>query len=122
MRIQGRSILGYFTSADEAQSAAQALREKGFDSVSIDRVSAHQGEATQALRNPLTGRISGLGELTLGAGTEPDESAALAASPAASGLAEDTGLKGLAYLVTTVVSDGRDDEAVEVYREHGAYM
>ena len=118
-----RSILAGFDSAEAAQRAAGELRRMGFESVQVDRVSLYPGEDLEGRQQPLSGRIQSLASLTLGVDVDdPDQGAARAADPAASGLASGPLAQQWPYLLTAVVPEEQADHAAEVVRRHGGHL
>ena len=75
MKINGRSILAYFTRREHAEQARSALRKEGFDTVQVDRIGRYGGESAQILHNPLTGNIDSLADLSAGADTDGGDAA-----------------------------------------------
>lgn len=121
MQIEGRSIFGYFSDRNDAESAKEQLRKAGFEDTQLDAV-RHDGAVGSATR-PISGEISSLSDLTMGADSEGDDTGILlSADPAASGLARgDLGEGAKAWLVVTV-TDGSDQEverAVKILKSHG---
>lgn len=116
-----RSVIGSFVESSQAERAAEALRRAGFESVQVDRISVYPGDTPDRPIQPLTGRIESLSTLTMG--TAPgDTGAALAAHPAASGLAGGPSARLAPYVVTAVVPDSRSDEAARILRRHGGIV
>lgn len=115
LKIEGQSILGAFQTRELAEKAERKLRDAGYDVVEVDRVSAYPGEDTERLRNPLTGRISSLADLTLGASAEgPNEGILLAAHPSASGMAGTAGVHERGWLVTVVTDPSKVERVVQI--------
>lgn len=115
-----RTILAYFPTRGKALAAVKALKAEGFETLQLDRVSQYPGDGTDVRRNPLTGEIPGLAELTLGAeGVGRDAAVLLSADPSASGMATDTSVTELPYLVTVVCPDERSHLAVRLLEENG---
>lgn len=123
LREGSRSILAGFHSAEAAEGAAAELRRMGFESVQVERVSLHPGESLEGRRQPLTGRIQSLASLTLGVDVDdPDRGAALAADPAASGLASGPLAQQWPYLLAAVVPEREAPRAAAVVRRHGGHL
>ena len=124
MRIEGRSIFGYFSDRNAANEAAERLRQAGFSDTQVDSVSlTSQRGRTDELFNPSTGRFGSLSQLTMGA--EPDGDASgilLSAGSSASGYASgDTQADGHGWMVVAL-TDGSDMEverAVKILKSHG---
>ena len=132
MAWQGRSILAFFTRREDAEAAARSLRREGFESVRVDRVSrSEEGYGrggSQVVHNPLTGDIGSLADLTLGTRLAGDDDAAvaLAAHPAASGMAHSgPGAQGhleRAFLVTVLTTEESANRAVDILERHGGMV
>ena len=118
-----RTILAGFSSPEAARRAARALGRMGAEAVQVDRVSRYPGSETEAPRQPLSGRVESLAALTLGLPPgDPDRGAALAADPAASGLAGGPSPGWTPYLLTAVVAEEQAERALEVVRRHGGRL
>ncbi|HZG15697.1 MAG TPA: hypothetical protein VE710_11830 [Candidatus Bathyarchaeia archaeon] len=120
--MKERNILAGFRSMDDANKAAQQLKQAGFQTVQVDNVGQYPGEGIPAYMNPITGRIPSLGDLTQGADfpTGRDASVMAAADPAASGMADkgDDPVRPT-ILLTAVVPENRGDEAANIIRSCG---
>ncbi|GAX89102.1 hypothetical protein [Effusibacillus lacus] len=119
-----QAILASFADPDVAQKASNELKKMGINTVQIDRVSPYPGQPTQNLRNPITGNIPSLGELTLGmdAISSRDAGVLMAADPSASGYATTADdVSGEDILLTAVVPKDKVEQAVQVIRSHGGH-
>ncbi|MBO8172146.1 MAG: hypothetical protein H0Z33_09650 [Bacillaceae bacterium] len=122
-----RHLLASFRSVDHAIQAERALQNEGFHEVQVDRVSPYPGEGTQELRNPITGNISSLADLTLDADiTNKSAGILTAADVSASGMADgfnmDQGNEqdaGRNILLTVVTSQKRAEEAENIIKKYG---
>lgn len=124
MRIDGRSVFGYFSDRQEAEEAYKMLSQAGFHDIALDEVSGTDQDARpDAWTNPLTGDFGSLSSLTLGADVGDDAGILLAADNSASGYgAGGAGPRGLSWMVVAV-TDGSDVEverAVKILKSHGA--
>lgn len=124
VKIDGRSVFGYFADRNDAEEAKERLIKAGFDDTALDSVSRFQGDGPDDHINPMTGGFGSLADLTLSADVEGDDTGILlAADPSASGFAADsTGLQEKAWLVVAV-TDGSDQEverAVKILKSYGA--
>lgn len=125
MRIEGRSVFGYFADRNDAEEAKERLVRAGFSETELDAVSRYGdgGGGAEVVHNVTTGRFDSLADLTLGLETGGDDRGPLlAADAAASGYAADgTGPREKAWLVVTV-TDGSDQEverAVKILKSYG---
>jgi hypothetical protein len=120
--LKERNILAGFRMLDDAEKAADQLKQAGFDTVSVDVIGQYPGGGVQQVMNPTTGAFSSLGNLTLGANFPSGRDAGIlaAADPAASGMS-DGGQDsiGRSVLLTCVVPEERGDEAVRIIRSCG---
>lgn len=119
MKIEGRSIFGYFADRNDAEQAKERLVAAGFEDTQLDSVRHDRGGDYR----PLTGGIDSLSNLVLGSDVESDDAGILlAANPSASGFASgDAGVREKAWLVVTV-TDGSDEEverAVQIVKHYG---
>lgn len=121
-----RSILAYFPSTHSAQKAASELKNAGFETVSIDRISRFGVETNPEINYAVAGRATNLTGLTLfSSGTAlNDNRVLLAADPSASGYGDTcygvTG--GRSFLVTVVAADGKINQAVDILKRHGGLV
>lgn len=120
------NILAYFPSVDDAEEAAAELRSLGYEDLGITKVTEYPGEGIDRWFNPMTGRISSLAKLTLGAdfSAEGDDVGPLmAADPSASGLAGGGELIQEAnFLLTVVLADEQVDAAHEIIKKYGGMV
>jgi len=121
-----RSILATFPSSNSAQKAAAELKNAGFKTVSVDRISRYGVENDAEINYAVAGRATNLTGLTLySAGTNPgDERVLLAADPSVSGYGDTNyGLAGgRAFLVTVVTGEDKVDHAAEILKKHGGQV
>ncbi|MFC4766568.1 hypothetical protein [Effusibacillus consociatus] len=115
-----QAVLASFKDPDVAQKASNELQKMGIETVQIDRVSPYPGQPTQELRNPITGKIPGLGELTLGMEPISSQNAGvlMAADPSASGLSGPH-VSGEDILMTVVCPKDQVEQVVQVIQSHG---
>jgi hypothetical protein len=120
--LKERNILAGFRTRDEADKAADTLKQAGFETVQVDTIGQYPGAGVTQRLNPTTGDFPSLGGLTLGAEfpSGRDASILAAADPAASGMS-DGGQEtvGPSVLLTCVVPEERGDEAVHIIRSCG---
>ncbi|HEY8485897.1 MAG TPA: hypothetical protein VIL11_00760 [Limnochordales bacterium] len=120
------TLLAGFRSERQARGAADELVRLGASAVQVDRVSLWpRGDAARDTRPapPLSGRTESLANLTLGIATaDPDRGAALAAHPAASGLAGGPAVRLAPYLLTAVVDQRHLEQAVAAVRRWGGQL
>lgn len=125
MKLIGRSILAYYSRREKADEALTQLRQAGFDTVQLNRISRYGGEETEQLHNPLTGSFGSLANLTAGADTDggDDSGVLIAADTSASGLAHglnyDEGIQERGWLITVVTSEDRANRAVQILEDTG---
>lgn len=122
--LVGRNVLAYFTRREHAERARSVLRQEGFDTVQLDRISRYGGESAQELHSPLTGNIDSLADLSAGADTDGGDAGALiAADTSASGLAHghdyDPGIQERTWVVTVVTGEDRINRAVQILEDTG---
>lgn len=121
-----RSALAYFPTTDSAQRAASELKNAGFETVSVDRISRFGVENDAEINYAVAGRATNLSGLTLySSGTDVgDERVLLAADPSASGYGDTSyGVAGgRAFLVTVVAGEKDIDRAVEILKRHGGQV
>jgi hypothetical protein len=123
--LKERNILAGFQTMDEANKAAEQLRNAGFDTVQVDTVGQFPGDGLEKITNPIAGDFPSLAKLTA-AGDFPsgrDASILAAASPNASGMADrDDDNLNSNVLLTAVVPEDRGDEATEMIRSCGGMV
>ncbi|MEW6424399.1 MAG: hypothetical protein AB1523_06575 [Bacillota bacterium] len=121
-----RSVLAYFPTTASAQEAASELRNAGFETVSVDRISRFGVENDAEINYAVGGRATNLTGLTLySSGTDVgDERVLPAADPSVSGYGDTNyGVAGgRAFLVTVVAEDGKIDQAVDILKRHGGLV
>lgn len=111
MRIDDRSIFGYFTDRQDAERAQEQLRSAGFDQTHLDAL--RHGDRIDA---PLTMGVDS------GTDVGDDTGVLLGADPAASGLAApDEAPVGKAWLVVALTdgSDEKVERAVKILKRYG---
>ncbi len=119
------NILAYFPSEGDAEQAAARLRSLGYEDLGITGISEYPGDGVDRRFNPMTGRISSLAKLALGAdfSAEGDDvGPLLAADPSASGLADTYEGQGANYLLTVVIADEEADAAREIIKHYGGMV
>ncbi|MBO8138533.1 MAG: hypothetical protein H0Z40_10435 [Desulfotomaculum sp.] len=129
MNRNERSILAYFPSILEAQSAAEALKELGINEIQVDRVSRYGIENNSEINRAVTGEPSQAG-LTLFSSDHSDklgsrdERVLAAADPSVSGIGDsDYGAAGGAsFLVTAVTDEKHLDQAIKIVQEKGGQV
>lgn len=121
-----RAILAYFPSSDKAETAAEELKNAGYDTVQVDRISRYGIHHDPEINYPVAGRaVSGTGLVVHGEGTDDltqgDMRVLIAADPSVSGMAAmGYGTAGgRAFLVTVVTHEEKVQQAVEILRKHG---
>ncbi|MBM7855458.1 hypothetical protein JOC37_001853 [Desulfohalotomaculum tongense] len=126
MKRNERSILAYFSSAAEAEEAANALKEMGISNVQVDRVSRYGVENNREINQALTGgpTQTSLTLFSSGQTSKLDSSSErvlLAADPSVSGIgAAGYGVAGgSSFLVTAVTDEQHLDQAVSIVKRHG---
>ncbi|MBO8165109.1 MAG: hypothetical protein H0Z34_15610 [Brevibacillus sp.] len=119
--MKERNILAGFQSADNANKAAEQLRQAGFETVQVEIIDRYPGEGVEQVINPISGKIPSLGNLTLDADfpSGRDASVLAAADPSASGMADGGQDRNGSVLLTAVVPEERGDEAAEIIRSFG---
>ena len=116
-----RSVLAYFDSETKSAEAAAELKNQGYETVQIDRISLFPDNNTDDVTNPLTGDFASLANLTMDTGgIGNDEGILLAAHPDASGLADAEIPRATPFLVTVVCEPREVDGAVQTLKQYGA--
>lgn len=119
----GRNILAYFNDRAQAERAQAELRQQGYATVQLDRMTRHGGGAATEVTNPVTGDVQGLADLTASADTTGDDTGPLLAAGAdASGLAhtgDHQGTGGKAWIVTVVTAEDEVNRAVQILEDSG---
>ncbi|RAP26248.1 hypothetical protein EEL32_17805 [Brevibacillus laterosporus] len=119
------SVLAGFSSLQNAQQAADELRQLGCSTVQIDEVSSYPGKGVDKIMNAITGEIPSLGSLTLSGDfpTGPDASVLAAADPSASGMADrgaEASMPGL--VLTCLVDDAISSKATQIIQSYGGLV
>lgn len=116
-----RSLLAYFPSSGKARKAAEMLREAGYVTVQVDRVSRYGVNYDAEINNPISGRAETITGITLfSAGTDAqvnsDERILHASDPSVSGYGNaGYGVAGgRAFLVTVVTDEEGVDRAQKI--------
>lgn len=124
-----RSLLAYFPSTASAQKAAAELKQAGFETVSVDRISRFGVVNEPQIDYAPAGLATSVSGLTMfSSGTESpagrNERVLYAADPAASGYGDPGyGLAGgRSFLVTVVAGEEKIDQAAEILRRHGGLV
>lgn len=119
-----RSVLSYFPSSDKAQQAAKELKEMGYNTVQVDRISRYGVNLDSAMNYPVNNAQSNTG-LTLFSSEAGDldinERILHGSDPSVSGYGNHNyGVAGgKAFLVTVVTDDGSVEQATEILEKHG---
>jgi rhodanese-related sulfurtransferase len=120
-----RSVLAYFPSSGSAQKAALELKEMGYNTVQVDRISRYGVNTDEELNNPGAGGAGTMTGLTLFSSETGDlrrsEGILLGSDPSVSGYGNiDYGVAGgRAFLVTVVTGEGNVDQVTGVLEKHG---
>lgn len=102
-----KNIIAFFKTPEEANSVADQLKSMGVEDLKVERFSKFAGDGTDQIRNPITGKISSLANLTAGADVDGPNSGILAAADiSASGLSDGgDGVSGRDVLLSAVVDE-----------------
>jgi len=126
LRQGERAILASFASSNDAERATRALRQAGFRTVQLDRISRYTPRSDAEFNNPLAGRARTQTGLSLASADlarmgERDDRTLLGADPAVSGygLLNYGVAGGEAFLVTVVAPEAGIERALEILRQHG---
>jgi hypothetical protein len=123
--VKERNILSGFRTMEDAEKAANLLRQSGFETVQVDMIGQFPGDGVERILNPISGDFPSLGNITLAADfpNSRDASVLAAASPDASGMADrgDDNLHAN-VLLTAVVPEDRGDEATNIIRDCGGMV
>lgn len=122
-----RSILATFASSDAAAAVAAKLRQTGFETVQVDRVSQWGNPAFERqLNNPIANEAVTQSGLVLFSGVDSrssgDVGPLLAADPAVSGMSAGDRIEGRNTLLTVVTREERVREAVRIIEEGGGQV
>ncbi|WP_232698032.1 hypothetical protein [Brevibacillus daliensis] len=116
------SIIAGFKILENAKKAAQELREMGCSTVQLNGVSNYPGEGVEKITNPIQGKISSLGSMTLDADfpSGRDASVMAAVDPSASGMAD----RGAEFnmpgnMLTVLVDDAVSSNAEKIIQKYG---
>lgn len=126
MKTDGRSIFGYFTDRNDAESAKDRLIQAGIEDIQLDSVSrTSQGGRPDQLFNPSTGDFDSLSRLTMGADVGAlgdDTGILLSADTSASGYGGGAEPQEAAWMIVAVTdgSDAQVERAVKIMKSHGA--
>ncbi|WCN39392.1 hypothetical protein [Aneurinibacillus uraniidurans] len=117
-----KNILAYFKSPEEAEKAKAELETLGTIAMQIDRISPFPGDGVERVMNPITGNMSSLADVTLGADvTNRNAGVLLAADVGASGMSDggqdDT--IGRDILLTVVVEESKHHAALQIVEKNG---
>lgn len=107
-----KSVLARFPSAAGAAQAAGELREAGYHTVQVGRISHYQGEYDDAAPYSGDGEMSNMTVFSSSAGASAYGGYAGAADAADEG--------GDSFLVTVVTDDGNFGQVKEILERHGA--
>jgi hypothetical protein len=124
VQMKEKSIIAYFRTEKNAQKAVQELKERGFETVQMDRFSQFPGENVVDLDNPISESPSSLASITMGAAISSRDAGVLAAAhPDASGLSGADGLDAPEDVIVTVVTDeAREEEARSLLERAGGRL
>ena len=116
------SILALFETTEAAQKVKKILKEKGIETIQIDRISEVPTENTGGFNSPINNANS-LAALTNtgGNGIAGDVGPLLAASPASSGLSGE-GVGSRNILMTIVTSEDRIEECRDVIKQNKGFI
>jgi hypothetical protein len=120
-----RSVLAYFPSSDDARKAAEELKNMGYNTVQVDRISRYGTSIDSEVNYPVAGRAVSNTGLTLFSAEvgdiDVDERILRGSDPSVSGYGDnDYGLAGgRAFLVTVVTDEGNADQVTGVLEKHG---
>lgn len=120
-----RSVLAYFPSSESARKAADELKDMGYHTVQVDRISRYGVDMDSEVNYPVAGRAVSNTGLTLFSAEAGDlnlnERILHASDPSVSGYGDtDYGLAGgRAFLVTVVTGGGSADQAASILEKHG---
>jgi hypothetical protein len=124
-----RSIFAYFQTMERAQEAAQKLKQRGFETVQVDRFSPIPGggkepDQDHGLNSILRQQDSSLTTTTMGLPPiSRDRRILAAANPDASGLSDGSPFDHAEDVCLTVITDNsRFEEAIDLLEQLGAYI
>lgn len=118
------TFMGYFHREDKARSAAEELKEQGFEHVQVQDFSPVPGENGSDLDNPISEPMSSLASEVLEAEvTGRDASILLGARTDSSGMSDGAAHDKMEnWLVTVVSPKKRHTEAKQLLTKHGARL
>lgn len=120
-----RSVLAYFPSSGSAQKAAEELKDIGYQTVQVDRISRYGVNSDSEINSPVGGQAVSNTGLTLFSSEagELDVSERILhmSDPSVSGYGDtDYGMAGgRAFLVTVVTDEGSADQVSDILQKHG---
>lgn len=118
-----RSILSYFATSRQALGAEKILKELGYKTLQIDRVSSYPtGLPDPTMHNPVSGQIRSQSNLVLGAELGDDAALLASADPSVSGMSANYMPGNYSFLLTVVTEDERVKQAVAVIKKHGGFV
>ena len=118
-----RSVLAYFPTNDKARQAAGELKEMGYNTVQVDRISRYGESLDSEINYPVNRALSnsGLTLFSAEAGElDVNERILHGSDPSVSGYGDNNyGLAGgKAFLVTVVTDDGSVDKVTKIMEKH----
>lgn len=119
-----RSILAYFRSSDDAQRAAEELKNLSYENVQVDRISRYGVNHDDEYNNPIMGRAETITGLTLYSANfdrfvDSNGRVLLSSDPSVSGFAGVELAGEESFLVAVVTGDAGAGPAENVLRKHG---
>ncbi|GIQ69707.1 hypothetical protein DUZ99_05510 [Xylanibacillus composti] len=120
-----KNILAYFKSPEEAEGVKAKLEVLRAIDISIDRFSRYPGDGVEHIENPITGDITSLADLTLGADVSSRSAGILTAvDPGASGLSDggQDDPVGRDILLTAVMPEETHEQAIQVIEQAGGML
>lgn len=117
-----KNILAYFKSPEEAEKAKAELQALGTIDMQIDRISRFPGDGIERVMNPITGNMSSLADVTLGADvTNRNAGVLLASDVGASGMSDggQDDITGRDILLTVVVEENNHHQALRIVEKNG---
>ncbi|OEF99664.1 hypothetical protein BHF71_07840 [Vulcanibacillus modesticaldus] len=114
-----RNILAAFKSIEEAQKAAEELKQRGFSNIQVDQIGMYPGSQMNDLFNPITGGFKSLADLTLGSFTNKSSEILASVDVSASGMADGSGSYmdiNRNILLTVVTDEVKAKEAEQVIK------
>lgn len=118
-----RSILSYFSSSKQANSAKDELLAMGFEIAQVDQFGHAPGSGlTEEPMNSLSGEVSSNASLVEGVELTNDDGQLLMSDPAVSGMAGTDHVRGRSFILTVVTDDDHVDQAVKVIKQYRGYV